>query len=262
MFSLGNSEQCGGFTALTACPENMIVGIKPVTSAAKRIRFISPILWTWGTLVFFALLGWQIFRWLVKRNMAGQWSARAREFHMRRRQDRLGIQNALFREWMSGTGIFWTTTCLFVAAMGAQIALLYVEAKMDFFDGNDWTFGQIVAITIWVPPFFEYAWVLLSKYFIIGLLSGGAVLTDEQRVQKRQQSLTWPRTSRYQRTSNNPEILGNKCPSGGKMQIIQTSYCPWQIGRIEMAAVLLEVMAAMIAKVAKRSRILTCHLEQ
>jgi hypothetical protein len=48
--------------------------------------------------------------------------------------------------------------------MGMQIVLLYVEAGIKFFDAGNWSFGQVVAISIWFPPAMEYLWWQLSKF--------------------------------------------------------------------------------------------------
>lgn len=159
MFKLAANNECGGSSALTACPQNFLLGEDEVFSSSRQIHVRTPILWTWGTVVLFTLVSLQIFRWLLRRrhNMKAQHVAKVWQ------QDRNSINTTFLRAALSTQGIFWITSLTFIAAMGMQLSLLYVEASIDMIDSNNWSFGQIIAITVWIPPIVEYVYLQLSK---------------------------------------------------------------------------------------------------
>jgi hypothetical protein len=49
-------------------------------------------------------------------------------------------------------------TLCFLAGAGMQMALLSIATSLDMMDRWDWGFGQVVAITIWVPPLIAYVY--------------------------------------------------------------------------------------------------------
>lgn len=51
---------------------------------------------------------------------------------------------------------FWFTTILFLAAIGMQLNVLLISTELKMVNPKGWTFGQIVAITVWIPPLLEY----------------------------------------------------------------------------------------------------------
>jgi hypothetical protein len=162
-YELSTNVDCGGYSALAVCPENLILGANAVASASTQIRVLTPILWTFGTLVLFTLIAYQIFEWLLKRKR----NEKAAYVQKILTQDRNAIQTSFLRAALSTEGIFWITTLAFVAAMGMQLSLLYVEVSIKMIDYTSWSFGQIVAITIWVPPLVEYLYLQLSRCSLI-----------------------------------------------------------------------------------------------
>jgi hypothetical protein len=46
----------------------------------------------------------------------------------------------------------------FLAGAGMQMALLSIAMSLKMMDRKDWGFGQVVAITVWVPPLVAYAY--------------------------------------------------------------------------------------------------------
>lgn len=56
--------------------------------------------------------------------------------------------------------IFVTTMLAFLAGMGMQVSLLSIAWSLHMMDAKSWTFGQIVAITIWIPPIIEILYEL------------------------------------------------------------------------------------------------------
>jgi hypothetical protein len=47
-------------------------------------------------------------------------------------------------------------TFCFLAGAGMQMALLSIATSLKMMNRKDWGFGQVVAITIWVPPLVAY----------------------------------------------------------------------------------------------------------
>jgi hypothetical protein len=47
-------------------------------------------------------------------------------------------------------------TLCFLAGAGMQMALLSIAMPLKMMDRKDWGFGQVVTITIWVPPLAAY----------------------------------------------------------------------------------------------------------
>jgi len=59
---------------------------------------------------------------------------------------------------------FWVTAVAFLAGIGMQVSLLTISTSLKMTDCRKWTFGQIVAVTIWVPPLLEYLYEKSSKF--------------------------------------------------------------------------------------------------
>jgi hypothetical protein len=49
-------------------------------------------------------------------------------------------------------------TLCFLAGAGMQMALLTIAMSLKMMDRKDWGFGQVIAITVWVPPLVAYAY--------------------------------------------------------------------------------------------------------
>ena len=51
---------------------------------------------------------------------------------------------------------FWLATIVFLAAIVMQIDVLSIAVELNMMNPWDWAFGQIVAVTVWIPPLLEY----------------------------------------------------------------------------------------------------------
>ena len=52
--------------------------------------------------------------------------------------------------------------------------LLFQDSKLTPVEGipidlSNWTFGQLVAVTVWAPPLFQYAYLEISKSHLVEL---------------------------------------------------------------------------------------------
>ncbi|KAH8728544.1 hypothetical protein GQ44DRAFT_769508 [Phaeosphaeriaceae sp. PMI808] len=70
-----------------------------------------------------------------------------------------------------------TTPC-FLAGIGIQISLLSISTSLKMMNRNDWGFGQIVAIAVWVPPLLQYMYDEFKKS-VVGRLKVRWALEEE-----------------------------------------------------------------------------------
>ena len=59
--------------------------------------------------------------------------------------------------------VFWATTLVFLAGVGIQISVLSTAIKLCTVNVSGWSFGQVVAVTIWIPPLLEFVCREISK---------------------------------------------------------------------------------------------------
>ncbi|OCK87740.1 uncharacterized protein K441DRAFT_592582 [Cenococcum geophilum 1.58] len=138
-FRLSALPACGGYSGLSVCPnEYARKGLFNARDASRRIKFLTPLIWTYSTLILFALLAYQLYRWRSKRgpNMDSPVWHRA----------------------------FWFTTIIFLAAIGMQLDVLSISIKLNMINPGGWTFGQIVAVTVWIPPLLDYVYREMSEW--------------------------------------------------------------------------------------------------
>jgi hypothetical protein len=137
MFKLSAIPACGGFSGLSVCPHNLFPKSLDVNSVKYRIRVLTPLIWTYSTFILFALFGYQLYQW-------------------RSNQD-LNMDSPVWHK------AFWFTTIVFLAAVGMQLDVLSTSVELDMMNPWDWKFGQIVAVTVWIPPLLEYIYGETSK---------------------------------------------------------------------------------------------------
>ena len=59
---------------------------------------------------------------------------------------------------------FWFTTIVFLAAISMQLNVLSISNELNMINPRGWTFGQIVAVTVWIPLLLEYIYSEMSEY--------------------------------------------------------------------------------------------------
>jgi hypothetical protein len=138
-FKLSALPACGGYSGLSVCPNNEYTrkGLFDASDASRRIKFLTPLIWTYSTLILFALLAYQLYRWRSKR-----------------------APNTDSPVWHRA---FWFTTIIFLAAIGMQLNVLSISTELNMINPGGWTFGQIVAVTVWIPPLLEYIYSEMSE---------------------------------------------------------------------------------------------------
>jgi hypothetical protein len=136
--------ECGEYSGLAVCPVvdtdsgEFTEGIAAHTS----LRVLTPLIWIWSTFVFVVLLLlpvggriWARRAWLEK----GPGESPVKRMLV-------PLQRAAF----------WFTTVVFLAGVGMQIWVLSTAIRLDMVDAKNWSFGQVVAVTVWIPPLLEY----------------------------------------------------------------------------------------------------------
>jgi hypothetical protein len=138
-FKLSALPACGGYSGPSVCPNNEYTskGLFNASDASRRIKFLTPLIWTYSTLIIFALLAYQLYRWRSKRG-----------------------PNTDSPVWHWP---FWFTTIVFLAAIGMQLNVLSISTELNMINPGAWTFGQIVAVTVWIPPLLEYIYREMSE---------------------------------------------------------------------------------------------------
>ncbi|KAH8800409.1 hypothetical protein F5884DRAFT_550256 [Xylogone sp. PMI_703] len=129
MFKLSAIPACGGFSGLSVCP-NISIGSNFVKSAKDRISDLTPLIWAYSTLVLISLLAYQLYQTRSKQT--------------------LDMTTPVWRR------AYWLSTVIFLAAIGMQLNVLSISLDLNMINPLDWSFGQIVAVTVWIPPLLEY----------------------------------------------------------------------------------------------------------
>jgi hypothetical protein len=109
-------------------------------AARTSLRVLTPMIWTWSSFVFLILLVYPAY-------------TRIRSH----RSNVSGTQppgEGSLLPWQRAA--FWFTTLVFLAGVGMQISVLSTAIKLDMVDANGWSFGQVIAVTVWIPPLLEY----------------------------------------------------------------------------------------------------------
>ncbi|KAK4207526.1 hypothetical protein QBC37DRAFT_298552 [Rhypophila decipiens] len=148
---LSSLPACGGYSGLAACPfesKQRATAVEQGLDARKKLRVLTPIIWGWSTFVFLGLVGMQVYHAI----MSGRGSARR------------ALQGVVTHvDGQSKQAGFWLTTLGFLAGVGMQLAVLWTAKLLGMVNDRDWGFGQIVAVTIWIPPLLEYFFEEIGK---------------------------------------------------------------------------------------------------
>lgn len=156
-------EACGEFSGLAVCPEGDLDQDEFAEGIGARLllRVVTPIIWTWATAVLGWLLIWPVVTARLTRRGGGSQRKKG-EMEMSSESGKQGdgdssrttVDTGTTRPWHRV--VFWLTTVVFVIGVGMQGSVLATAIRLDMVDIHGWSFGQIVAVTVWVPPLLEY----------------------------------------------------------------------------------------------------------
>ncbi|KAI4159308.1 MAG: hypothetical protein L6R39_000398 [Caloplaca ligustica] len=171
--SLSNIETCGSLNALSLCIQAQ--DISPLdwlfhtklksTNFGSSILFgtttigtsIVPTIWVFCTTVLLVLLGHQCFG----SSGLGIFYSRSRAppslpAHFPRQRRLLTKFRYLFTNPWTATIAFHAASAMFLLCTVYQGMLYYNYLALDLVDLDGWSFGQIIAITVWIPVISDY----------------------------------------------------------------------------------------------------------
>jgi len=155
MFKLSAIEDCGGYSALAACPRLTNIGLAQVTLAATRIRILTPLIWSLSTIVLLALLSYQAY---FRRLHPAPNDRRISSATPINGEQAVSMETS--RTWKLA---FVVMTAVMIACLGMQFSLLTISYSLNMMDSWDWPFGQVIAVTVWTPPVLEYFYGEISE---------------------------------------------------------------------------------------------------
>ncbi|PSN62393.1 hypothetical protein BS50DRAFT_638039 [Corynespora cassiicola Philippines] len=131
-FKLSAIQACGDYSALAVCPGSTFnVGRDAISSSSRNLRVLTPIIWSFATFCFAILLAVQLI-------------PKIRSFG---------------NKILHNPVIYWLFILCFLAGMGIQLSLLSIGTSLKMMDPMDWSFGQIVAVIVWIPIVWQWAYV-------------------------------------------------------------------------------------------------------
>ena len=160
--SLGGIQSCGGMTGIGIClpfqddsPPAFL--IQRYGMAAWIGIKLAPWIWAWCTICLLVLTFCQ-FR--------SSWSGQGQAEH--RPHMVLDIPHiASVLEWrlqvLRSSPAYLIISAIFLGGLIYQAVLFYSFIGLGLVDLNTWTFGQIVAVAVWVPPVVDYLHLQMGK---------------------------------------------------------------------------------------------------
>lgn len=165
MYKLSAIDACGGYSALAACPNNFDLGKPDILRASDKLSVLTPLIWSFSTICLLITLAFKLRRWLrkpdyeeVRQSESGEiirGENSASEAHR-------PAEEAHSRPFVHTIAYVLVTMC-FLAGIGMQLSLLSIATSLKMMNRNSWSFGQIVAVTIWAPPVLGYVYDELKK---------------------------------------------------------------------------------------------------
>ncbi|RMZ74660.1 hypothetical protein GMOD_00003729 [Pyrenophora seminiperda CCB06] len=161
MYKLSALEACGGYSALAVCPDNFSLGKDEIVRASWRLRALTPVIWSFSSICLIVALGEEVKRrrreWkyhTVEQGTEVKDESRhgTEPYHHKATSGHEHGTHSLFKNSV----VYCTVTALFSACVGMQLSLLSVSLSLKMTNVHNWTFGQIVAITVWTPPLLGY----------------------------------------------------------------------------------------------------------
>lgn len=150
------TEYCGGSSAMVLCQE--WTGSNPMeylsdfynANMVTNIHNV-PILWAYSTLVLLVLVATQA---IGRRGSPVTNSLQAEKLALTKKR-------TIFRRIPQPSPQCWryllllAAVTLFCLALSCQYVMVSTYHKMDVIDMHEWSFGQVVAVLIWVPTLLE-----------------------------------------------------------------------------------------------------------
>lgn len=152
--SLGGISSCGGTTGLALClqfqqesPPAFL--IRKYGKAALLGVKLAPAVWAWCTFCLLLLTYFQ----LQKSEFGIKVKA---PFMAKNLRSVLGLFQAWCHEMLRSPFLYYSASSIFFVGLAYQATLFVQFLNLGLVNLQTWTFGQIVAITVWVPPVVDY----------------------------------------------------------------------------------------------------------
>jgi hypothetical protein len=187
-YKLTALDACGGYSALAVCPGNFKLQQRGIVRESHKIRVYTPMIWTYSTVCLFAILGAKLFRTGFPESWINMMSMRKKRLQSPSSMEMVSLveggshsastnkpdtQNTFRtsdatrfrqRQYLTVPNITYTVVTLaFVACIGMQLSLLSISTSMKMMDRKRWTFGQVIAVTIWIPLLMGYLYREVGK---------------------------------------------------------------------------------------------------
>ena len=153
--SLGGIESCGGMTGIGIClpfqedsPPAFLIQ-RYGRAAWIGIR-LAPWIWAWCTICLL-LLTFSTGNQLRNRS------------HNALKTSYVAYVNGWIHRTLGGTPAYGVMSVVFLAGIVYQAVMFYSFVSLGLVDLHTWSFGQIVAITVWVPPVVDYLHLTFSE---------------------------------------------------------------------------------------------------
>ncbi|KAL1594594.1 hypothetical protein SLS60_010355 [Paraconiothyrium brasiliense] len=171
VYKLSALDECGGYSALAVCPVNDRTGLfeDELIKASNRLRILTPIIWSFATLCLLYTLVIKTAAWLTHRDEGKDAENGDAPFHPAKQDGKADIgagrivDHILHGKSKKLMVPYCVSTLCFLAGIGMQLSLLSIGTSLKMMDRKDWGFGQIIAVTIWVPPLVEWIYSALKK---------------------------------------------------------------------------------------------------
>ena len=159
LYQLSALDACGGSSALAVCPDTFTIGRAEIFSSSHKLRVLTPIIWTFSTFILLVAL--------CEKYKTGFWNRRHEkivhnsraEIHDYKGEERTGppIHAHLSQRSLFDHPVFYgLVSFCFLVGMAMQLSMLTICLELNMMDKKDWSFRQVLVITIWAPPLLDY----------------------------------------------------------------------------------------------------------
>lgn len=164
-YKLSALDACGNYSALAACPLNPLQDKNAIAHASHKIRVLTPIIWAFSTFCLFAIMVEKFLQLIGKRKRYVYLQPDATQSEDTNRKEDEGVssensqeQNRYHYSIFDNPVIYGLAVLCFLAGTGMQLSLFSVALALQMTDRSHWSFGQLIALTIWFPPFIAWFW--------------------------------------------------------------------------------------------------------
>lgn len=156
LLELARNPICGGGSALSSCPPSTgdPSTIDGGMKRAKNVLIYTPWIWAWYTV---CMIG------IVTKHWAKSGALRISLLENSTLPGSRPHKLLPITKYLTGKQFFWIVSVGCVALVGVQLYCLSIAYALSLGNTRDWSFGQIIAVTVWIPPIVEYLQLQISE---------------------------------------------------------------------------------------------------